>query len=389
MESNKKSGASGARRAAPPDYFRRGEQWRLMLALVIVAGLPLAAFEVYNWSLRPAAGLAGGPPLTAAEVAQSDPDTLLRSPPDAHGPDEVDRFVAPGDGPPGGDPGGAAIDPAAPRQAIDPAAPRQAYYPGVRAEYLAQVQDNTVFRSDERDAWYHLLAILDRAELPALEAASEGRVGFVQLFQQPASYRGRLVTIRGTVRRAHRLIAPKNEYGIESYYQCWLEPAGGPSSPLVVYVLDMPAGFPAGMQISEEVEYTGFSYKRWAYQAGDGTRTTPVILAKIGRWAPAPPVRTPLDYPVLLAAAVAVAALLGVALAVFVYRQSQVRPAVPGLDRIGGRAPSFHGVEAGTSVEEMLARLAREEEGNAGRIEAKLARPGGDDSPAHDRNAHG
>ncbi len=35
------------------------------------------------------------------------------------------------------------------------------FFPGVRRDYLAEVRDDTMFRATEKDAWFHLLALLD------------------------------------------------------------------------------------------------------------------------------------------------------------------------------------------------------------------------------------
>ena len=68
------------------------------------------------------------------------------------------------------------------------------YFPGVKPEYLQAVRDDTVFRGSEHKAWFHLLDVLSRAEAQALRA-STGEVSFVQLHEQPAAYRGELVTV--------------------------------------------------------------------------------------------------------------------------------------------------------------------------------------------------
>jgi hypothetical protein len=81
--------------------------------------------------------------------------------------------------------------------------------------------------------------------------------------------------------------ASANDYGIERYYQMWIQPYDNLSMLLVVYVLELPPQFPIahdGMQ--EEVELTGFFFKRWAYRAKDAIRSTPMLLAKTVRWTP-------------------------------------------------------------------------------------------------------
>ena len=158
--------------------------------------------------------------------------------------------------------------------------------------FLDAIRDNTVFRKAEKDAWFRMLEQLDQRDLSALQQASLGYVGFLQLYKQPESYRGKLVTVAGTIRLGYYREAPPNLYGIPGYYVFWLRPAGG-TSPIVVYCLEIPEGFPdvarlerdgQRPQLDEAAEFTGFFFKRWAYRAQDDTRLAPLVLAKIPRW---------------------------------------------------------------------------------------------------------
>ncbi|MBI85596.1 MAG: hypothetical protein CMJ81_20575 [Planctomycetaceae bacterium] len=160
------------------------------------------------------------------------------------------------------------------------------YFPGVEADLLEVIEDDRLLHHPENAAWCNLLEILQESEPEELERASEGQVGFVSLFQQPAAYRGRLVTFLGSARRVEQVPAWKNHLGIEDYFVCWLRPSGGPNAPVNVYALELPKGFPVGNQIRESVELTGFFFKRLPYSAQDGTRTAPLIIAKTMRWNP-------------------------------------------------------------------------------------------------------
>ncbi|MCY2994321.1 MAG: hypothetical protein NTY19_41575 [Planctomycetota bacterium] len=160
--------------------------------------------------------------------------------------------------------------------------------------FLSAIRDNTVFTSSEQDAWFRLLETLQRTAVEQLERDSCGQVGFAQLYREPHAYRGRLVTVSGTVRLGYYRPAPKNIYGITGYTMLWLRPVGS-TNPIVIYSLAVPAGFPdvkaieaAGRkpELHEDVEFTGYFFKRWAYRAEDGTRLAPLILAKMPRWQP-------------------------------------------------------------------------------------------------------
>jgi hypothetical protein len=109
--------------------------------------------------------------------------------------------------------------------------------------------------------------------------APRGRdVTFAQLFSQPRSFRGRRVRMVGTIRRLQEVAAPANALGIERYWQAWLDPAGGPASPVVVYFLSLPPDTPTGMRVDIPAIVDGVFFKRWAYEAGDGIRLAPLLM---------------------------------------------------------------------------------------------------------------
>jgi len=160
----------------------------------------------------------------------------------------------------------------------------------------AQIEDDTVFRPAERDILFHLQAEVRDAEPQELKERSLGQVTYLQLFKQPKEYRGRYVSVKGTVRLAYRVQAPPNHLGIKEHFVYWIYPDGGPSSPIVVYALEAPAGFPAiadrdldrrTTKLREEIEVTGVFFKRWAYPAQEGaTYTAPLLLARVPAWQP-------------------------------------------------------------------------------------------------------
>ena len=173
--------------------------------------------------------------------------------------------------------------------AADPELP-----PGYADEYgasvhsLARVRDDTVFRGAEEEAWFQIWMTLRSTDARSLAQSAARRVSFTELFGQPRSYRGRLVRFRGTLHRLEKMVAPANEYDIKDYWQGWLEPEGGPVSPIVVYFLRLPDGMPHGMKISEQVDVFGYFFKRWAYAATDTVRIAPLVLALEPVWKPRP-----------------------------------------------------------------------------------------------------
>lgn len=162
------------------------------------------------------------------------------------------------------------------------------HLPGVDPELLRQVKDNRPDHFTERGAWLNLFGVL-RSNDPNYAKSGAERVGYVSLYWQPAEYRGRLVTIKGRVRRAEKIPFGKNEMGIKDYYRLVLEvPAGAnPPRPMFVYVLEIPKDFPVLYAMREEVEISGFFYKKVPYQRSDGLlQIAPVVLARGFSWKP-------------------------------------------------------------------------------------------------------
>ena len=202
-------------------------------------------------------------------------------------------------------------------------------FPGVRADYLGMVRDDTEFRPREADGWFHLFALLQRTPNDELVEASEGRVSYLQLDQQPKAYRGHVVTVDGVARAAKSVAAPENAYGVKQYYQVWLQPSRDSDELIVVYALELPEGFPIGPSIEADCSAVGFFYKRWAYQSRGGVATAPLVISKTLDWQPPPAVEGPAPtQPLgeqLLTAVIAALLLAGVVLLLIVWRGRAAR----------------------------------------------------------------
>ena len=158
------------------------------------------------------------------------------------------------------------------------------YFRAVQPQLLESIRDNTYFRSVETEAWFHLLAILQKSLPEELAAASLGEVGYVQMVQQPHVYRGRLVTVCGTVRRAEVVEVAENNIGLQTYYLLTVRPAGRQIWPIRIYCLELPDGFPLGKDVSASVVAHGFFFKNWSYQWEGGPGLAPILLARTVDW---------------------------------------------------------------------------------------------------------
>jgi hypothetical protein len=188
--------------------------------------------------------------------------------------------------------------------------------------HSSPVRDDTaILRPAEREAWFETVRQVRDADKETLRESSLGRIAYLQLFKQPDEYRGKVVTVVGTVRLAYRVPALANELGVKEYFVYWVQPVGSPDSPIVVYALEAPhrfpgmgtgAGGPSAGKLHEDVEVTGIFFKRAAYAAQGGTHTAPLIIAKVPAWRPEAPARNLAEIPVspFELTAFAVAALL-------------------------------------------------------------------------------
>ncbi len=150
---------------------------------------------------------------------------------------------------------------------------------GVDPELLATVEDNTPFRDEETDAWFHLLEIARQADRVALHDASLGEVVYAQLVGQPDFYRGRVVTVLGIVRRIEAIRPAANDLGIDQLYRVLVQPHRDGRLPLTIYCMELPDGWSVDMPTGAPIEFTGFFFKNWVYGHQQGIDLSPVLLA--------------------------------------------------------------------------------------------------------------
>lgn len=193
------------------------------------------------------------------------------------------------------------------------------------------IRDDMVARPQEKAAWFRWLTRVRDCAPEELLRQSRGPTGFLPLYKQSAEFRGEVVTVRGVVHLAYHVDAPPNRTGIPGYYLFWLHPAGGPNSPIVVYSLETPRGFPAirdkqrdgGVtKLYEEVEFTGYFFKRWAYESQGGIHVAPVVLARAPRWQPSASELDNGPTPATIIGLIAGTAIAGIALAWYMFRRA-------------------------------------------------------------------
>jgi len=242
--------------------------------------------------------------------------------------------------------------------------------PLVIAEAAKAVQDDTVFRPAERDVWFALLSQVQN--LPLAEARLQAApVTYLQLAREPQTYRGRLVKLEGTVRRAYRERATDNRLGIREYIVLWLQPEGNGAAPIAVYCLQTPFGFPRiadkdsgePTKLREDVRLAGVFFKRWAYASHEGLSTAPLVLAGTFEWIR--PVAWPAPAPWGVqeqVIAVAATLLLSLALTAIVWKLTG-RKRNDHFDPAASKAFDPRNLQIGPTTQQALAALEREARG--------------------------
>ncbi|QDU74407.1 hypothetical protein Pan97_14140 [Bremerella volcania] len=152
-----------------------------------------------------------------------------------------------------------------------------------KPEALALVEDSSPFRAADFEAWSQVFDNMREATAQDLSAQHAPLVQFGQLFQQSKLYRGKLVTIQGTVRRCVKLPPNPLDERAGNLWQLWVF-SGGDNSPIVVYSMNLPEGFPVGNEIHETASLQAVYFKKWVYAAKGGTMTAPLLLAKDVNW---------------------------------------------------------------------------------------------------------
>lgn len=266
-------------RQPPPDYLSGAVQRRLLtmlgsLVLVVLMMRVASRPESWGWIWR-----------FADRPASVTPDTAGRSTPTPQPLGERRTSVPPGSVL-------AVTDDAAPPPQETAAAAPHTLSTGLDRQLLRDVTDDTYFRPQERDAWIHVLAWLQEADPATLAPTATQEVSSLQLLNQMPAYRGRLVCVRGLVRRAERLPTATRETELKARWRCWLQDAAG-TAPIVIYCLELPAAFPLGADLREPTTFVGVAYKRWPYQAETGLLVAPVVLARTAIWTPQPPAPPP------------------------------------------------------------------------------------------------
>lgn len=150
----------------------------------------------------------------------------------------------------------------------------------ISPELLATIRDNTPFRDDEQEAWFAMLANLQRFSYEQQASQSRGTVGYATLVSAPQNYRGQFVTVVGIPRRVEEVTPAENDFGISKLYRITIEPIGGDVWPIVIYTLNDPQLSIDESSNQPSISSTGYFFKNQSYRWANGVGSMPVIVAK-------------------------------------------------------------------------------------------------------------
>ncbi len=171
---------------------------------------------------------------------------------------------------------------------------------------LSQVTDRSELSFEESTPYYGILAHVRGVPAADLSSAadqfchqrweSSSRFSrrpeadfpvFVDLIEDPASYRGEPVTLSGHLIRLIKSQAGPNDFGVDTLYEGWLVTEDSQQHPATIICTDIPPGMPIGEDTIDGVSVTGYFLKLRTYPSRDNKiRFAPLILAHTLSWNP-------------------------------------------------------------------------------------------------------
>ncbi|MFT4557002.1 MAG: 3-keto-disaccharide hydrolase [Planctomycetales bacterium] len=159
------------------------------------------------------------------------------------------------------------------------------------------------FQPAERDPYYALLQKVRELDLSTMKkAAGEFRrkrqteafkgkykdrpaydfPDFVDLYDAPDLYHGKLVTLQGHLRKLSSFSPDENPYGIEGQlWEGWLYDPHGQNHPAVIISTSRDDSLEEGTElVADHVTVTGYFFKNYGYEGQDAFRFAPMLIAQ-------------------------------------------------------------------------------------------------------------
>ena len=109
---------------------------------------------------------------------------------------------------------------------------------------------------------------------------------FVDLFQFPEAWQGKLLSMNGHVQHVVSYPADETLFGHRELHELWLFTDDSQHIPTVVVTPNLPDGFPKDAEIVDRVSVTGCFFKQYVYNSQKDKRIAPLLLAGSVKWHP-------------------------------------------------------------------------------------------------------
>ncbi len=149
-------------------------------------------------------------------------------------------------------------------------------------ELLGLVTDGSPLKPREMPAYWQLMQWSQTASTAELDQRALHDVPFTQLCEQPAKYRGKLISMRLHVRRVLQYDAPVNPLELHDVYEAWGWTDESRSFPYVVVFSQCPKGLPIGTEVQGEANFVGYFLKVMKIEgAKNNARGAPLLIGRM------------------------------------------------------------------------------------------------------------
>jgi len=154
----------------------------------------------------------------------------------------------------------------------------------VPAEDLVKISDDSVgLRGEESGPYHRILARARDVPHEYLETVARN-AAFSVLQKQPEYYRGRVISVTGSLRRLMKFPIRENDEGIIELYEALVFTADSGTTPYRIRLTTPPSGLPIGRLINPPVpvRVVGYFFKRDQYIVEEDLRvhSAPMLLAQ-------------------------------------------------------------------------------------------------------------
>ncbi len=152
-------------------------------------------------------------------------------------------------------------------------------------ELLAPITDGWFgIRKHEAPAFYKIIAKARDIPLTKLEKTGDPKVDYTVLMLDSVQFRGRLLTVEGTIRMIESVSVAGDpiatEQGLDHYYVAWMWTESSGNSPYRLIATSLPEDMPPGRDLEIPAKFTGYFFKKEGYKTGAGFHVAPVLIGK-------------------------------------------------------------------------------------------------------------